>query len=129
MVHILKQEIPSITLLEDDYEKYCKKFPRELKRGITFSNQVKLHDKLRVIKESNQFTEEFFTATRCYTNANNILKDKNSKESNQHQSQSIIAESSSNSLILCNKEPPMIVKESLNNDLDNNLDQIQAIQQ
>ncbi|CAG8599317.1 15491_t:CDS:2, partial [Dentiscutata heterogama] len=150
MGRIRKNEIPSVTLSEVDYENYCKKFPSDLKRSLSFSNQVKLHDTLRAIKESNKFTEEFFTAARCYTNelelkiakkaesnqslieeltnsilsseecisnsnsiANNISKDKNPKEylsnqtaDHQQQSQSI---SSSNSLILCDNEPPIIV--------------------
>ncbi|CAG8845482.1 31926_t:CDS:2, partial [Gigaspora margarita] len=179
MVRIRKDEIPSVTLLEVDYENYREKFPSHLKRGVSFSNQVKIHDTLRAIKESNQFTDEFFTAARCYTNeleskivkkavsnqpliedqpnnypestnsilnseecilnpnpiANNISKEKNPKEyssnqtADQHQSQSIFAESSSSSLILCNNEPPIIVNESLNKDLDKDLDQTQTIQQ
>ncbi|RIB15884.1 hypothetical protein C2G38_2143356 [Gigaspora rosea] len=68
MGRIRKDEIPSVTLSEVDYENYRKKFPSDLKRGLSFSNQVKLHDTLRAIKESNKFTEEFFTAARCYTN-------------------------------------------------------------
>ncbi|CAG8857338.1 20044_t:CDS:1, partial [Gigaspora margarita] len=45
--------------------------------------------------------------------ANNISKERNPKEyfsnqTDQHQSQSIFAESNSNSLILCNNEPPII---------------------
>ncbi|KAF0457498.1 hypothetical protein F8M41_001176 [Gigaspora margarita] len=151
MGRIQKYEIPSVTLLEVNYENYRKKFPSDLKRSLSFSNQVKLHDTLRAIKESNKFTEEFFTAARCYTNVkkaesnqsliedlpnsclkstnfilnseeyisnsnsidNNISKDKNLKEylSNQtadrQQSQSIFADSSSNSLILCDNEPPI----------------------
>ncbi|CAG8852098.1 35924_t:CDS:2, partial [Gigaspora margarita] len=68
MGRIRKEEIPSVTLLEVDYKNYCINFPSDLKRGVSFSNQVKIHDTLRAIKESNQFTEEFFTAARYYTN-------------------------------------------------------------
>ncbi|CAG8843371.1 30296_t:CDS:2, partial [Gigaspora margarita] len=61
-------EIPNVTLSEDDYEKYCQKLPNSLQRGVTFSNQWKVHDELRNIKNANLFTDTFFTAARCYTN-------------------------------------------------------------
>ncbi|RIB02665.1 hypothetical protein C2G38_2149891 [Gigaspora rosea] len=40
MGHIRKDKIPSVTLSEVDYENYSKKFPSDLKRGLSFSNQV-----------------------------------------------------------------------------------------
>ncbi|RIB19307.1 hypothetical protein C2G38_2245221 [Gigaspora rosea] len=43
-------------------------FPKELIRGISFSNQHKLHNDLRTIREQHNFTNKFFTAVRCYTN-------------------------------------------------------------
>ncbi|CAG8738795.1 34726_t:CDS:2, partial [Gigaspora margarita] len=71
MGRIRKEEIPNVTLSEDDYEKYCHKLPNSLKRGVTFSNQWKVHDELRNIKNANLFTNAFFTAARCYTNTLN----------------------------------------------------------
>lgn len=68
MGRIRKDEIPSVKLSKDDYEKYCKKLPNSLKQGITFSNQWKIHDELRDIRKANLFTNEFYAAARCYTN-------------------------------------------------------------
>ncbi|CAG8718669.1 42533_t:CDS:1, partial [Gigaspora margarita] len=100
------------------------------------SNQLLIENQPNNYLES---TNSILNSDKCISNpnpiANNTSKEKNLKEyvsnqmANQHQSQSIFAESSSNSLILCNNEPPIIVNESLNKDLDNNLDQTQTIQQ
>ncbi|CAG8842196.1 18381_t:CDS:2, partial [Gigaspora margarita] len=90
------------------------------------SNQLLIEDQPNNYPESTNSilnSEEYISNPNPI--ANNISKEKTSKENfsnqmaDQHQSQSIFAESSSNSLILCNNEPPIIVNESLNKDLDN----------
>ncbi|CAG8563469.1 35339_t:CDS:2 [Racocetra persica] len=44
------------------------KFPSSLKQDVSFSNQLNLHEQLRIIKDKNDFTNEFFTAVKIYTN-------------------------------------------------------------
>ncbi|CAG8616560.1 5017_t:CDS:2 [Racocetra persica] len=66
--HIRRTEIPNITLSRIDYNNYRQKFPSSLKQSVSFSNQLNLHEQLRIIKDRNDFTNEFFTAAKIYTN-------------------------------------------------------------
>ncbi|CAG8464352.1 500_t:CDS:2, partial [Racocetra fulgida] len=68
MSRIRRNEIPNITLSRIDYDNYRQKFPSSLKQGVSFSNQLNLHEQLRIIKDENDFTNEFFTAAKIYTN-------------------------------------------------------------
>ncbi|CAG8735376.1 21486_t:CDS:2, partial [Gigaspora rosea] len=117
MGRIRKDEIPSVTLSEVDYENYRKKFPSDLKRELESKIVKKAESNQSLIEESTNSilsSEEYISNSNSI--ANNISKDKNPKEylsnqtaDHQQQSQSIFAESSSNSLILCDNEPPIIV--------------------
>ncbi|CAG8828288.1 1632_t:CDS:2, partial [Gigaspora margarita] len=57
-IRISKNEIPNVRLSKIDYERYKSKFPSSLKQGVPFSNQSKIHDQLRNIKDKNNFTDE-----------------------------------------------------------------------
>ncbi|CAG8729426.1 13700_t:CDS:2 [Racocetra fulgida] len=68
LTRISRNEIPNVPLSKIDYERYKSKFPGSLKQDVSFSNQLKVHGQLRNIRDENNFTDEFFTAARIYTN-------------------------------------------------------------
>ncbi|CAG8651970.1 19829_t:CDS:2 [Racocetra persica] len=68
MSRIRRNEISNVTLSRINYDNYRQKFPSFLKQGVSFSNQLNLHEQLRTIKDENHFTNEFFMATKIYTN-------------------------------------------------------------
>ncbi|CAG8686160.1 5548_t:CDS:2 [Dentiscutata heterogama] len=54
MGRIRKDEIPSVTLSEDDYKKYCQKLPDSLKRGLESKMVKKVEGKLIAESSSHQ---------------------------------------------------------------------------
>ncbi|CAG8632834.1 10634_t:CDS:2, partial [Racocetra fulgida] len=70
MSRIRRNEIPNVTLSRTDYDNYRQKFSGSLQQGVSFSNQLNLHEQLRIIKDENHFTNEFFTAAKIYTKRN-----------------------------------------------------------
>ncbi|CAG8764799.1 36472_t:CDS:2, partial [Racocetra persica] len=67
MSRIRRNEIPNVTLSRTDYDNYRQKFLSSLQQGVSFSNQLNLHEQLRIIKDENYFTTKFFTAAKIYT--------------------------------------------------------------
>ncbi|CAG8602196.1 26731_t:CDS:2 [Racocetra persica] len=70
---IRKNEIPNVTLSRTDYDNYRQKFPSSLQQGVSFSNQLNLHEQLRIIKDENHFTNKFFTAVKIYTKSIKLI--------------------------------------------------------
>ncbi|CAG8478789.1 19780_t:CDS:2 [Gigaspora margarita] len=65
------------------HERYRQKFSEELIWSISFSNQTKLHNYLRMIRDENHFANNFFAAAQCYTNMLELqkVKEANGKSS------------------------------------------------